>query len=377
MPTKVYLAFDERMALHKPLPCALPNSYPDEGSVDDQNVTPVENPHRIIAIYNKLMHLETHEDGSRCFMEIPCVPIDRETVQLTHSKEHYDKLLSTMYMSDEELRAMTVPGDLYFCRDTFMAARLACGGVVECVNAVTAPHRRSTRAMAIVRPPGHHACYDEAMGKKSKLALIVFRGLLCVLIYNSQIIFKGFCYLNNVAVAAKYAVHTGRADRVLILDWDIHHGNGIQDLTYDNPDIFYLSIHRASFGSKKKDSWFYPGTGRPREVGVGDGAGTNLNICWGKGGMGNAEYARAFHDIVLPLLLTFKPALIIVACGLDAAKGDLLGDCGLTSDMFYTMTRCILEAAPETPIVTALEGGYNLEMSAECMVSGGDASSTI
>jgi histone deacetylase 6 len=161
-------------------------------------------------------------------------------------------------------------------------------------------------------------------------------------------------------------LYTGRANRVFILDWDIHHGNGIQDLTFNDPQIFYLSIHRAAF-SKKKENWFYPGTGRPSEIGVGDGTGTNLNICWSVGGMGNEEYAAAFSQVALPLLYHFKPDLILIACGLDAVQGDLIGDCGLTPDMYYSMTRSLLEAAPKTPIVAALEGGYNIETSAECM----------
>jgi acetoin utilization deacetylase AcuC-like enzyme len=168
-------------------------------------------------------------------------------------------------------------------------------------------------------------------------------------------------------VAAKHACYTGRAQRVFILDWDIHHGNGIQDLTYDDPQIFYMSIHRASFGSRQKDSWFYPGTGKPSEIGRGDGAGTNVNIVWGKGGMGDEEYAAAFSQMVLPVLNHFKPDLIMIACGLDAVQGDLIGDCGLTEEMYYSMTRSLLEAAPTTPIVVALEGGYNIDKSAQCM----------
>ena len=177
----------------------------------------------------------------------------------------------------------------------------------------------------------------------------------------------GFCYFNNVAVAAKHAVHSGRARRVFILDWDIHHGNGIQNLTYDDPQIFYMSIHRASFSRRRAENWFYPGTGRPTEVGNGDGEGTNLNIVWGEGGMGDQEYSAAFSQIVLPLLHNFKPDLIVVACGLDAVQGDLLGDCGLSPEMYYIMTRSLLGAATKIPIVAALEGGYNIEKSATCM----------
>jgi hypothetical protein len=180
--------------------------------------------------------------------------------------------------------------------------------------------------------------------------------------------FKGFCYFNNVAVAAKHALATNRAKRVFILDWDIHHGNGIQDITYDDPNIFYLSIHRASFGRNKDKHWFYPGTGRHTEVGTGAGTGSNLNIVWQNGGMGNVEYAAAFSEVVLPLLCTFLPDLIIVACGFDAAKGDLLGDCGLSTDMYYTMTKSLLKAAGHSiPFVVALEGGYKLDVCAACM----------
>jgi len=163
-------------------------------------------------------------------------------------------------------------------------------------------------------------------------------------------------------VAAKHALVTGRAHRVFILDWDIHHGNGIQDLTYQDPSIFYCSIHRG--GSAKDTQYFYPGTGRPTEVGC---AGTNLNIAWGQGGMGDEEYRQAFTTLILPVLQHFKPDLILVACGLDAVKGDFLGDCGLSRDMYYHMTRMLMDAMPGTPLVMALEGGYNMTESAACM----------
>jgi len=177
----------------------------------------------------------------------------------------------------------------------------------------------------------------------------------------------GFCYFNNVAVAAKHAIHTKRAERVFILDWDIHHGNGIQDICFDDPNIFYLSLHRGSFGENGAQH-FYPYTGQPMETGYGAGVGTNLNIAFEKGGMGNLEYAAAFSEVVLPVLFEFNPDLIIIACGLDAAKGDLLGDCGLSPEMYHVMTRSVLETAGfDTPVVVALEGGYNLKVIAECM----------
>ena len=161
--SKVYLAYDERMTLHKPLPSTDSDT---SSSDDDQDEIQVENPTRIHAMYEKLIRLESI-DGYRRFLEIPCIPAARNTIELMHSPEHFDRMAITMAMTDDELRNMGVPNDLYYCKDTFTAARLACGGVVECVNAVTENNRRSNRAIAIVRPPGHHATRDEAMGKST------------------------------------------------------------------------------------------------------------------------------------------------------------------------------------------------------------------
>ncbi|CAB9514771.1 Histone deacetylase HDA1 [Seminavis robusta] len=356
MPTQAYLLFDERMALHRPIP-----------DPEDPDYYPFENPDRIFKVYGRLLDLERRlaRDVSDDvlqnelvprFVEFPCKPVERETVELVHSREHYDWLFHTAFMSDGRLRQLTDPDDLYICQSTFLASSLACGGVVECVNKVTSEdttldnnssERKITRAIALVRPPGHHAEENEAMG---------------------------FCFFNNIAVAAKHAISTGRAKRVFILDWDIHHGNGIQNLTYDDPNIFYLSIHRTSFmadggpNKKYKEEWFYPGTGRPTEVGEGSGTGANLNLVWTRSGMGNEEYATAFGELVLPVLSSFQPDLILVACGLDAAKGDLLGDCGLSPDMYYIMTKSLLDqAGADIPLVAVLEGGYNINVSAECM----------
>jgi hypothetical protein len=144
------------------------------------------------------------------------------------------------------------------------------------------------------------------------------------------------------------------------------HGNGIQDLTYNVSNIFYLSIHRGN--SVNGTSTFYPGTGLHSETGESTGIGSNLNVVWGKHGMGNVEYAGAFAELVLPVLSSFNPDLIIISCGLDAAKGDLLGDCGLTPEMFYIMTESLLEAVgSDIPVVAALEGGYNLDVISKCM----------
>lgn len=378
---KVYLLSDERMALHDIISNSHSKNFKDtnENSAEGREESPcgteeapLENYSRIAAIKQRLMRLE-YKFASRMFpwvcnqqlyssrelgrdetrmdlvgvlntnhsiriIPLPCKPASRQTIELAHSPEHYARMKRTSELTTKELQAMTDPDDLYYNNWTFSAATLAAGGVVECVNAVTAFQPASTRAIALVRPPGHHALRDKPMG---------------------------FCYFNNIAIAAKHAIHTGRASKVFILDWDIHHGNGIQEITYDDPNIFYLSIHRAS---KSEKHWFYPGSGDSSEVGSGSARGTNLNIAWGQGGMGDTEYAEAFRTIVLPALETFSPDLIIVACGLDAAKGDLLGDCGLSPAMFYAMTNSLLKTCGQKiPIVIAQEGGYNANLNADCM----------
>jgi histone deacetylase 6 len=160
MTTRVYLAYDDRMGLHKSLPGAVVDCNVEDGTDE----IPPENPGRTSAIFRKLMELEEDDAFSR-FIHIPCIPAARETIELCHSTEHYDRMEATMDMSDDELRQMTVPNDLYFNKHTFTAAKLAVGGVVECVNAVTQQNKRSNRAIALVRPPGHHALRDEPMGK--------------------------------------------------------------------------------------------------------------------------------------------------------------------------------------------------------------------
>jgi histone deacetylase 6 len=160
-----------------------------------------------------------------------------------------------------------------------------------------------------------------------------------------------------VAVAAKHAIATHRAKRVLILDWDIHHGNGTQDLTFDDSKIMYISLHR--FGGH-----FFPGTGKPAEVSNG----TNCNIAFTSSRMGNVEYAAAFSELILPLIAEWSPDLYIISCGLDAAKGDLIGDCELTPDLYYCMTRSLLQiGGNDIPMMVALEGGYNLSVIGKCM----------
>lgn len=182
--------------------------------------------------------------------------------------------------------------------------------------------------VAIIRPPGHHAEADEACG---------------------------FCIFNNVAVGAKYAMEMHGAKRILILDWDVHHGNGIQNIFYDDPRVLYISIHRFDGGT------FFPGKldADHTFVGSGSGKGFNINIPWNGSGMGDPEYSMAFFALVLPIAYQFNPDLVLVSSGFDAARGDPLGRCKVSPEFYGFMTHH-LKALANGKVIVALEGGYNL-----------------
>eukprot|EP00656_Telonema_subtile_P016454 TRINITY_DN18694_c0_g1_i6.p1 TRINITY_DN18694_c0_g1~~TRINITY_DN18694_c0_g1_i6.p1 ORF type:complete len:527 (-),score=102.56 TRINITY_DN18694_c0_g1_i6:72-1652(-) len=212
-------------------------------------------------------------------------------------------------------------GDSYACTESAAAAALAAGTVVEVTLQVLAGKVPS--GIALVRPPGHHAEPGKCMG---------------------------FCLYNNVAIAARAALAQG-AKRVLILDWDIHHGNGTQEAFWTDPAVLYISLHRFPF---------YPGgAGDPANVGAGEGTGFNVNIGWPMGGVGDAAYMQAFEMIVMPVSTAFQPDIVLVSAGFDAAEGDPLGGCCLSPNVYFYMTRR-LQALANGKVVLALEGGYNL-----------------
>ncbi len=207
---------------------------------------------------------------------------------------------------------------------SYEAACLAAGALLSGVDQLMA--REIDNGFAFVRPPGHHAERDQSMG---------------------------FCLFNNVAIAAQYATRTLGLDRVMIVDWDLHHGNGTQRSFYDSAKVLYVSSHQYPF---------YPGSGSLPETGRGAGMGYTLNIPL-PGYQGDEDYAALMNDIVIPVGRAYRPQLILVSCGFDIYDGDLLGAMRVSAKGFSYLTRAMMRLAAEVcegRVLVSLEGGYNL-----------------
>jgi acetoin utilization deacetylase AcuC-like enzyme len=216
-------------------------------------------------------------------------------------------------------------GDTHVCKESYDVARLAAGGVIAAVDAVLTGAMRN--AFCAIRPPGHHAESDTPMG---------------------------FCLFNNAAIAAKYAQEKFGIRKVAIVDWDVHHGNGTQEIFYEDPSVFYISLHQFPF---------YPGTGSRGESGSGKGDGYTLNFPL-RAGSGEKEYIGAFTGQLIPRLELYRPEFLIISAGFDAHKDDPLANMELTESSYATMTALLMEVADKCAagrIVSVLEGGYNLQ----------------
>ncbi|XP_016056677.1 PREDICTED: histone deacetylase 7 isoform X2 [Miniopterus natalensis] len=209
------------------------------------------------------------------------------------------------------------------------AARWAAGSVTDLAFKVAS--RELKNGFAVVRPPGHHADHSTAMG---------------------------FCFFNSVAIACRQLQQQGKASRILIVDWDVHHGNGTQQTFYQDPNVLYISLHRHDNGN------FFPGSGAVDEVGTGSGEGFNINVAWAGGldpPMGDPEYLAAFRIVVMPIAQEFSPDLVLVSAGFDAAEGHPapLGGYHVSAKCFGYMTQQLMSLAGGA-VVLALEGGHDL-----------------
>jgi acetoin utilization deacetylase AcuC-like enzyme len=216
-------------------------------------------------------------------------------------------------------------GDTAISPHSFECATISAGCGIAAVNAVISG--RVKNAFCVVRPPGHHAEYDRGMG---------------------------FCLFNNVAVAARYAQRRHGLERILIVDWDVHHGNGTQQIFYNNPSVMFFSTHQYPW---------YPGTGAVDETGEGKGEGTTIN-CPLPAGSGRKEIIGAFRERLVPAARHFQPELVLISAGFDSRINDPLGRFLLQDRDFAELTTIMMELAAETAegrLVSILEGGYNLE----------------
>jgi acetoin utilization deacetylase AcuC-like enzyme len=216
--------------------------------------------------------------------------------------------------------------DTYLSSNSYTVALLSAGGAIAGAESVATGRVR--RAFCAIRPPGHHA--DSRTG-------------------------MGFCLLNNVAIAARYLQARHGISRIFIVDWDVHHGNGTQNIFLEDPSVYFFSIH-------EHPSFLYPGTGRRWETGRGAGEGTTLNAPMAPGA-GDDEYRLAFEQMLRPAMETFRPEMILVSAGFDAHRDDPLADIQLTEEGFRFMTRFVVEMADRHcggRVVSLLEGGYDL-----------------
>ncbi|KAG5928293.1 hypothetical protein E4U53_002711 [Claviceps sorghi] len=331
--------YDDRMKLHMNADFS-PNTHHPE---DPRRI------HEIFKAFKKFGLVYTGPEAelpkiikecpTRYMWRIPARPATREEICLAHSVEHMNWVEHLETLSTAELRELTKRFDqgresLYVGSMSYPAALLSAGGAIDtCKNVVIGQMKN---AFAVIRPPGHHAEFDTPMG---------------------------FCFFNNVPVAVRVCQqdYPEVCRKVLILDWDVHHGNGTQNIFYDDPNVLYISIHVYQNGQ------FYPGKppnpetpdGGIENCGTGVGIGKNINIGWHDQGMGDGEYMAAFQKIVMPIAKEFNPDLVVISAGFDAADGDELGGCFVTPSCYAHMTHMLMSLA-DGKVAVCLEGGYNL-----------------
>ncbi len=243
-----------------------------------------------------------------------------------HTLEYVERVKQACERGERFLDSL----DTEICPDSHTAARLAAGAVLAAASAVA--DGEVDNAFCAVRPPGHHAVREQAMG---------------------------FCIFNNVAIAARYLQQTHRLQRILIVDWDAHHGNGTQEAFYGDNTVFYFSVHRYPF---------YPGTGAANERGEGKGVGFTLNVPLPVGS-GDAAYQDAFERVLRRAVEEFEPEFVLLSAGFDSHYLDPLGGMRVTEKGFKAMLQVVLELAARFcggKVVSVLEGGYHLEALRVC-----------
>jgi len=275
----------------------------------------VESPRRLEVLYDLLDGPEM-KDG---FVVLSPRDADEEELGWVHSKDHIARIAAT-----DGKPHVSLDPDTHTTPMSYKAAKKAVGGLLVLIDALFDGHIHN--GFGLVRPPGHHAESDRAMG---------------------------FCLFNNVACAAKYAMQRYSVKKVLIVDWDLHHGNATQNSFYEDPDVLYFSTHQFPH---------YPGSGSATEVGRGAGEGFTINVPLPPG-QGDAEYFQIFNRLLRPVAESFRPELILISAGFDAYIDDPLGGMRVTAKGYGALTHLLMELADtycSGRLVLTLEGGYHL-----------------
>ncbi len=275
-----------------------------------------ENHHRLETIYRMLKD----EDLEGTLKVLTPRPATREELALNHAESYIEQVAATAGRPYTMLDPDTTTSPR-----SWEAAQMAAGGVLRAIDEVMGGAVRN--GFALVRPPGHHA--EKARG-------------------------MGFCLFNNIAIGAHYARQTYHLDRILIVDWDLHHGNGTQNAFYEDPQVLFFSTHQYPY---------YPGSGSIEEVGKGEGRGFTVNVPL-PGGQGDDDFARIYQELLKPIATTYRPQLVMVSAGYDIYYQDPLGAMDVTPGGFATLTSLVMEIADvccQGKVVITLEGGYNLE----------------
>ena len=298
-------------------------AHPDF-SRHDTGIGHPERPERLLAIRRRL-----DETGIRDrLLHVPPKIIDVDWLEKVHTSSHISEVERRC---EQNVRLMDA-ADTFICPASFEVGRLAAGAACEAAEAVM--DERADAVFCATRPPGHHAERDRAMG---------------------------FCLFNNAAVAARYVQAAHGLSRVLIVDWDAHHGNGTQRVFEEDPTVFYFSAHQYPHYP-----WF---SGGSDERGIGAGMGTNLNAPL-PAGAGDEQFLRALDELLVPEMERFQPEFVIVSAGFDAHVDDPLSGTRVTAEGFAEMTRRVREIArmyASDRLISVLEGGYDLDGLALCV----------